>query len=165
MYEQDRTRWDRAMIATGKDWLERSATGSALSRYHVEAAIAAEHASAARFDATDWRQIVSLYDALMRVAPSPIVALNRAIAVAQLEGPQRGLDAIAEIGDRRRLERYPFYHAALGELEQRRGQRAIAGEHFRTAYKLARNQAERRFFEDRVAACGGGEVSVPSEVL
>jgi RNA polymerase sigma factor (sigma-70 family) len=155
LYEQDRTRWDRTMIAAGRDWLERSATGVALSRYHVEAAIASEHASAVHFEATDWRQIVTLYDALMRIAPSPIVALNRAIAVAQLEGPERGLDAIAEIGDCRRLERYPFYHAALGELEQRRGVSALAREHFRTACELARNRAERRFFEGRAAACEG----------
>jgi predicted RNA polymerase sigma factor len=157
LYEQDRTRWDRTMIAAGRDWLERSATGTALSRYHVEAAIASEHASAVHFDATNWQQIVTLYDALMRIAPSPIVALNRAIAVAQLEGPQRGLDAIAAIGDRRRLGRYPFYHAAIGELEQRRGVSALAREHFRTACELARNRAERRFFESRAAACSAGE--------
>lgn len=155
LYEQDRSQWNRAMIAAGREWLERSATGTAVSRYHVEAAIASEHASAHSFEATDWRQIVSLYDTLMRIAPSPIVALNRAIAVAQLEGPRRGLEAIAAIGDRERLERYPFYHAALGELEHRRGRSDVAREHFTRAGALARNHAEHRFFEGRVAACAG----------
>ena len=159
--EQDRTRWDREMIASGRQWLERSASGSAVSRYHVEAAISDVHASAPHFGATDWRQIVSLYDTLLRIAPSPIVALNRAIAVAQLDGPDRGLKAIAAIGDPSRLVRYPFYHAALGELEQRRGFPGRAREHFRDAAELARNGPERRFFEARVEACAAKEVLVP----
>lgn len=158
LYEQDRARWDRASIATGRTWLERSASGTALSRYHVEAAIAEVHASAGSVESTDWRQIVTLYDALTRIAPSPIVALNRAIAVAQVEGPRPGLDAIARIPDKSRLERYPFYHAALGELEQRQGRLAQASVHFGTARALARNDAERRFFESRVVACAGPSV-------
>ncbi len=155
LLDQDRTRWDRKMIETGRAWLERSAFGSELSRYHVEAGIASVHAAAARFDDTDWSAIVSLYDTLMTIAPSPVVALNRAIAVAQLRGPQRGLEAIDAIGDRDRLVRYPFYHAARGELEWRRGRGAVAREHFQAARTLARNPSERRFLEKRIAACAG----------
>jgi len=153
LYEQDRTRWDRGLIETGCDWLDRSATGSEVNRYHVEAAIASVHARATHFEATNWTQIVALYDTLLTIAPSPIVALNRAIALAQLRGPQAGLDAIAAISDRRRLEQYPFYHAALGELERRRQRPAVAAKHFDAAFSLARNDAERRFLKTRVAAC------------
>lgn len=152
LFDQDRLRWDRAMIVEGKAWLERSATGSVASRYHVEAAIAAAHARAASIYETDWAQIVSLYDTLMTIAPSPIVALNRAIAVAQRDGPQRGLEAIDAIADRDRLGDYPFYHAARGELELRRGNDTIARDHFQAAMAVARNVEERRFYESRLAA-------------
>jgi RNA polymerase sigma factor (sigma-70 family) len=151
LFDQDRSRWDRAMIAQGRAWLERSATGNALSRYHLEAAIADVHARAAHFDATDWSTIVAFYDSLMTVAPSPIVALNRAIAIAQCSGPERGLEAVDAIADRERLDAYPFYHAALGELELRRNRDATAREHFATAAALARNPAEQRFYESRLA--------------
>ena len=86
----------------------------------------------------------------------PVVALNRAIAVAQREGPERGLEEIGAIADRDRLAAYPFYYAALGELELRRGRGATAREHFRRALALARNSMERRFLEQRIAACAGG---------
>jgi predicted RNA polymerase sigma factor len=92
-----------------------------LTAYHVEAAIAAAHASAATVDETDWGLIVSLYDRLMTIAPSPVVALNHAIAIGQLEGADRGLEALQTIDDRERLNRYPFLPAAKGELELRRG--------------------------------------------
>jgi predicted RNA polymerase sigma factor len=138
--------------------LERSATGTELSRYHVEAAIAAAHAAAPRFEATDWTAIVSLYDTLMEIAPSPVVALNRAIAVAQLRGPQNGLEAIDAVNDRERLARYPFYHAARGELELRCKNSAIARKHFATALALARNPVEQRFLKKRIDACTSGTI-------
>ncbi len=153
LFDQDRTRWDRDMIVAGRDWLERSAFGSEISRYHVEAGIAAVHAAASRFEDTDWNAIVALYDTLTSIAPSPVIALNRAIAVAQLRGPQLGLEAIDAIDDRDRLERYPFYHAARGELERRRGRGAVARAHFEAALALARNLSERRFLEKRIAEC------------
>jgi RNA polymerase sigma-70 factor (ECF subfamily) len=148
--EQDRSRWDRALVAAGLAALDASATGEELSSYHVEAAIAAVHASARSVADTDWTRIVSLYDKLMLVAPSPVVALNRAIAIAQRDGPDRGLDALRAIADRARLERYPFYPAAMGELELRRGQREQARAHFEAALALARNDPERRFLLQRV---------------
>ena len=151
LFDQDRTRWDRAMIAQGIAWLEHSATGSALTRYHVEAAIAAVHASAPSIETTDWAAIVALYDMLMRIAPSPIVALNRAIAVAQVDGAQRGLEAIDAIAQRQRLEAYPFYYAARAELELRRQNDAVARQHFERALAFARNSIEQRFFENRLA--------------
>jgi RNA polymerase sigma-70 factor (ECF subfamily) len=131
--------------------------GSELTEYHVQAAIASIHARALRTEDTNWQAIVSLYDTLMTIRPSPIVALNRAIAVAQNEGPERGLEEIRSITDRDRLAAYPFYPAALGELEFRRGRHATAREHFRAALALARNPMERRFLDQRVSACERGD--------
>ena len=93
----------------------------------------------------------------MSVRPSPVVALNRAIAIAQRDGPERGLEAIGAIEDRDRLAGYPFYPAALGELELRRGRHKIARKHFRAALALARNPMERRFLDQRVGECERGD--------
>jgi RNA polymerase sigma-70 factor (ECF subfamily) len=155
LVDQDRSRWDRRLIAEGLARLERSAAGAEVSGYHVEAAIAAAHAAAPTLAQTDWAAIVSLYDRLMGIAPSPVVALNRAIAVAQRDGPERGLDELDAIADRDRLSRYPFYAAARGELELRRGAPEAARRNFQAAQALARNDAERRFLERRLQACGG----------
>jgi RNA polymerase sigma factor (sigma-70 family) len=150
LVDQDRSRWDARLIEQGLALLERCATGQEVTAYHVEAAIAAAHASARSLEETDWRTIVSLYDRLMDIAPSPVVALNRAIAVGQRDGAGRGLEALQAIEDRDRLSDYPFYQAALGELELRRGNRDAARAHFEAAQGCARNGAERRFLEKRV---------------
>jgi RNA polymerase sigma-70 factor (ECF subfamily) len=153
LLDQDRSRWDQELVAEGVKLLELSATGRELTVYHVEAAIAAIHARALRAEDTDWQTIVSLYDTLMMIGASPIVALNRAIAIAQQEGPERGLEEIRAIAKSDRLGSYPFYHAALGEFELRTRKHAIARDHFRTALALARNAMERQFYEQRIAAC------------
>jgi RNA polymerase sigma-70 factor (ECF subfamily) len=153
LFEQDRARWDARLLGQGLAQLEGSAAGDEVSAYHVEAAIAAAHACAPSADLTDWPLIVSLYDRLMAIAPSPVVALNRAIAIGQKDGAVRGIEALRAIEDRGRLERYPFYPAALGELELRRGERDAARSHFETALALARNPTERLFLEKRVRAC------------
>jgi RNA polymerase sigma factor (sigma-70 family) len=153
LLEQDRLRWDKGLIAEGVRLLELSATGKEVTEYHVEAAIAATHARAGRMEDTDWGAIVALYDTLMTVRPSPIVGLNRAIAVAQKNGPEQGLEEIEAIADRERLAAYPFYWAAVGELELRRERREEAREYFGKAVKVARNGMERRFLEGRVKAC------------
>jgi len=151
--EQDRSRWDRRLIDIGLGLLERAGTGTELSEYHVEAAIAGLHASSPRVEDTRWDEIVKLYDLQMRIRPSPVVALNRAIAVAELEGPAAGLRAIEAIADVERLDAYPFRAAALGELELRRGRRDAARAHFGAALALARNDAERCFIARRIARC------------
>ena len=151
--EQDRTRWDQTLVVDGLALLELAATGPSLSGYHVEAAIAAIHASAADFESTDWTAIVSLYDTLMRLQPSPIVALNRAVAIALRSGPANALAEIRAMRDRDRLSGYPFYFAALGELEYQSGNAELARTHFRQALSLARNPMERRFYARRLAAC------------
>jgi RNA polymerase sigma-70 factor (ECF subfamily) len=153
LVDQDRSRWDGALVREGLALLEGSAAGSELSEYHIEAGIAVTHAAARTLADTDWRVIVSLYDRLMAVAPSPVVALNRAIAIGQRDGADAGLAALAAIADRERLAAYPFYPAAAGELELRRGNRGGARVHFMAALALARNDAERRFLGKRLQLC------------
>jgi RNA polymerase sigma factor (sigma-70 family) len=150
LFEQDRSRWDRGLMAEGLRLLELSSAGCELTEYHIEAAIAAVHARALRAEDTDWGTIISLYDQLMVIRPSPVIALNRAIAIAQRDGPQRGLEEIRAIANLDRLASYPFYHATLGECELQRGQHEIAQDHFRKALALARNPTERRFFQKRL---------------
>jgi predicted RNA polymerase sigma factor len=152
LFAQDRARWDLELVAQGLALFEASASGSELSQYHVEAAIAVAHASAPSFAETDWAAVVGLYDRLVQVAPSPVVALNRAIALGHLAGPARGLAALRDIADTERLRAYPFYAAALGEFELRLGDLVAAREHFRAALTLARNDTERHFLQKRLAA-------------
>ena len=157
LLEQERSRWDAELVKRGLTLLDDSAVGSLVSAYHVEAAIASMHATASSLDDTNWEAIVGLYDRLMDIAPSPIVALNRAIAIGQRDGPARGLESLRAISDQERLRSYPFYPAALGELEWRRGNLTTARQHFSTAATLARNDVERRFLERRVQECGDAQ--------
>jgi RNA polymerase sigma-70 factor (ECF subfamily) len=154
LFDQDRSLWDSQRMADGMKFLDLSASGTELTEYHIEAAIARAHAMADRTENTDWQDVVFLYDKLMAIRPSPVVALNRAIAIAQRDGPERGLDAIRAIAEPDRLASYPFYHAALGEFEFQSGRQSTAREHFQTALVLARNPMERRFLEKRMGACG-----------
>jgi RNA polymerase sigma-70 factor (ECF subfamily) len=153
LLDQDRSRWDVRLVQEGLALLEGSAMGDELTAYHVEAAIAAAHAAAPSVAETDWEQVVLLYDRLMAIAPSPVVALNRAIAIAERDGAERGIAELQAIEGRDRLEGYPFYPAALGELELRRGDRERARTFFAAALAAARNPTERRFLEKRVRAC------------
>jgi RNA polymerase sigma-70 factor (ECF subfamily) len=151
--DQDRSQWDAELIQQGRRLLEDSATGEVVSEYHVEAAIAWCHASAPTAQATNWAQVIALYDTLLRIRPSPVIALNRAIAVAQHAGPEAGLAAIHAIDGSERLRTYPFYPMALGELELQCGRQGRASEHFRTALQLARNPTEQSFMRSRIEAC------------
>jgi RNA polymerase sigma-70 factor (ECF subfamily) len=150
--DQDRSLWDAKLIVQGNRFLNASATGDAVSEYHVEAAIASLHSSAAGEDETEWSKLVWLYDVLMRIHPSPVVALNRAIALSHEAGPEQGIQELRAIAQDDALAAYPFLPAAMGELELRAGQRQNAREHFEAAVALARNPMERRFLEMRVEA-------------
>jgi RNA polymerase sigma factor (sigma-70 family) len=150
---QDRSRWDPRLIERGLALLDESARGPEVSEYHLEAAIAAQHVLARTCEATDWGAIVGLYDSLYARRPSPVVALNRAIALGQLHGPKHGIEALRGIEGRDRLLAYPFYPAALGELCRRAGHSDEAKRHFEAAIRLARNPAERRFLERKLAGC------------
>jgi len=158
--DQDRSVWDQQLIAEGISLLARAAKGSELSEYHIEAAIASVHANARGIDDTDWAKIVSLYDSLMTIRASPIVALNRAIAIAQRDGPDRGIEEIQAITDRDRLRSYPFYWAALGEFELRSKRYETAHGHFRSALAVARNDAERHFFSQRASSARQNAVAL-----
>jgi len=152
--EQDRRRWDRELIEEGLRRLDLSAEGEALTGWHLEAAIAARHAAAKGFRETDWPSIRRLYDLLWRLRPTPVVALNRAIAVGMADGPEAGLRALAAIEDRQRLARYPFLPAAVAEFELRAGRPERAREQLRAALLLVRNPAEEAVLARKLAACG-----------
>ena len=151
--DQDRSDWNPQLLARGFAALDRSATGEALTETHIEAAIAAKHAAAPSWQATDWPGIVALYDRLLTLRPSPVVALNRAVAIGQARGPEAGLAALDAIQGLDRLEDYPFLSATRADLLRRAGRGTEAVAHYRRARELARSEPERRFFDRRLASC------------
>ncbi|MEV8510941.1 sigma-70 family RNA polymerase sigma factor [Dactylosporangium sp. NPDC051484] len=157
---QDRTRWDRAAIAEGhrivRECLRRNRPGP----YQIQAAISAVHTDAPSAEATDWAQIVQLYDQLMAVAPSPVVALNRAVAVAEVDGPDAGLRLVEGLS----LPRYHVFHAVRADLLRRVGRSAEARAAYATAAELAGNAAERRYLRS-LAEPDGSTAVTPGEML
>ena len=151
--EQDRARWNAESIGRGMQHLSRSAVGEALSEYHLQAGIAACHCAARDYASTDWLQILALYDRLVEIDGSPVVALNRAIAVAEVRGPAAGIAAVNAIRDREKLESYHLLYAVLGEFESRLGRPRAAAGFFRSALTLADTKSERAFLEKRLRAC------------
>jgi RNA polymerase sigma factor (sigma-70 family) len=149
--DQDRSRWDRAQINRGLAHLERSGEGSRITRWHLEAGIAACHALAPNHADTQWTHIVHLYDELLRLDASPIVALNRAVALARVHGPAAGLAALAALRGRRTLEGYHLFHAVKGQLLFDAGQRTEAAAALRQALALVRQPAERELLNRRLA--------------
>jgi RNA polymerase sigma-70 factor (ECF subfamily) len=148
--EQDRARWDGALIQRGIEHLARSARGEAPSRYHVEAGIAAAHCLAPSYAETDWAEIVRLYEVLERVAPSPLNLLNRAIAIAEWKGPDAGLAALEGVFVPGWLLGYYLWDATLGELHRRCGDRERAIEHTRRALAAAPTNPEKALLERRL---------------
>lgn len=151
--DQDRTRWDAALMARGMFQLAQSAAGGELSEYHLQAGIAACHGRAKDYQATAWPLILSLYDRLLELDGSPVVALNRAVAVAEVHGPQAAIDAVLAIKRRQSLESYYLFHAVWGELECRLEHGPAAAEHFQKALELAKIKSERDFLAGRLRAC------------
>jgi RNA polymerase sigma-70 factor (ECF subfamily) len=147
--EQDRTRWHRAQITEALPLVEESMRGTP-GPYALQAAIAAVHCSATKPEYTDWQRIVLLYDALTRVQPSPIVSLNRAVAVAMHQGPGAGLDLIDDLAASNDLANYHLLHAARADLLRRLGLAAEAAENYRRALALVTNDSERRFLTRRL---------------
>jgi RNA polymerase sigma-70 factor (ECF subfamily) len=149
--DQDRSLWDRDMIAEGTTLVERALASRRIGPYTLQAAISAVHAGASSANATDWAQIVGLYDVLARVEPSPVIELNRAVAVAMRDGPEAGLkliDAILAQGD---LADYRLAHAARADLCRRLGKTAEARVSYERALALTRQEPERRFLQRRLA--------------
>ena len=148
--DQDRSKWDRGLLAAGFRALERASSGDFVSQYHLEAGIAACHASAATWERTDWPQILELYDELLALTGSPVVAVNRAVALSRIEGAMSGLAALDAIGDRRSLDRYPVLPAIQAELWREAGDLQRATECYRSALSLARSEPERRWLVSRL---------------
>ncbi|HEY5911261.1 MAG TPA: DUF6596 domain-containing protein, partial [Verrucomicrobiae bacterium] len=153
LQEQDRAQWDRPVLVRGMLHFSRSAAGDEVTEYHLQAAIAACHCAATDYESTDWRQILSLYDHLAKFNDSPVIALNRAVAVANVHGPQAGLDAVAAIRGVEKLEAYYLYHAVRGDFEARQDNLPLAAGHFRRALELAGLQSERIFLLRRLREC------------
>ncbi len=147
------------MIARGMSRLRQSAEGSEISEYHLQAAIAACHATAPDYESTDWASILSLYDRLLEFDDSPVVALNRAVAVANAHGPHEGLKALRAIRDREKLASYYLLFSVTGELEMRLNNREAAAEQFRKAFELAETKSERAFLLKRLQHCADGASS------
>jgi RNA polymerase sigma-70 factor (ECF subfamily) len=152
---QDRTRWNHAQIAEALPLVDE-ALGGGRGTFALQAAIAALHCQAARAEETDWRQIVRLYGLLEQVQPSPVVSLNRAAAVAMVEGPERALELVDALAESGVLDRYHLLHSARADLLRRLGASADAARSYERALALVTNDSERRFLERRLREIRGG---------
>ena len=152
--DQDRSLWNRDYITEGSALVERALASGQIGAYAIQAAIAAVHANASSAAATDWAQIVALYDLLARAEPSPVVELNRAVAVAMRDGPAAGLNLIDAILSRGDLDNYHLAHAARADLCRRLGRIVEARASYERALSLTQQEPERRFLERRLAEVG-----------
>ncbi len=153
---QDRNRWDHEKIKRGLAHLEKSGQGTVVSRFHLEAGIAACHSLAPDDARTNWRRILALYDELLELESSPIVAMNRAVALAKVKGPNAGLAALAEIPDRNALEQHYLLHAVTGNFHMDAGDAREAAVHFRKAWALATVKVERDLLARKIDLAEGG---------
>jgi RNA polymerase sigma-70 factor (ECF subfamily) len=153
MEEQDRSQWDRRLICRAQEFLDQSAEGTVLSSFHLEAAIAYHHCTANSYEDTDWLAILRLYDALLTIHRSPVYLLNRAIVVAQIEGPQAGIRALEEAGQNAALRHYHLFDATLGELYRRAGDLERAREHLLAAREKTHSPFDHELIDRRLAKC------------
>jgi RNA polymerase sigma-70 factor (ECF subfamily) len=153
MEDQDRSRWDQRLIVRAKEFLDRSAEGTAISTFHLEAGIALQHCSARSYADTDWPEILRLYDALLTIHRSPVYLLNRAIVVAQIHGPSAGISALQEAGQDAALGRYHLLDATLGEFYRRAGDFARARQHLEAARRKTTSRHDHEIIDRRLARC------------
>jgi RNA polymerase sigma factor (sigma-70 family) len=151
--DQDRSNWDQAMIGHGMLHLSQATAGDDLTEYHLQAGIAACHCTAPDYQMTDWRRILALYDRLVELNDSPVIGLNRAVAVANVKGPQAGLAAVEAIQNRDQLDSYYLLYAVLGEFEVQLGNFEAAAKHLGKAMQLAGVKSEQTFLSQRLRAC------------
>lgn len=149
--QQERSLWDRGLIGEGITLVERALASKRIGPYALQAAIAAVHAEAPSAGETDWAQIVALYDLLLRAEPSPIIELNRAVAVAMRDGPAKGLELVDALLQRGELAQYHLAHATRADFCRRLGMNADARVSYERALALAKQEPERRFLEKRLA--------------
>jgi RNA polymerase sigma-70 factor (ECF subfamily) len=155
LQDQDRSRWRQDLIARGIMHLGQSATGQQLSNYHLQAGIAACHCTAPNYDSTDWPRILALYDQLLQLDATPVIALNRAVALANVEGTKSAREYITKIKDLAALDSYYLYYAVLGEFELQLQNFNIAAGHFRRAIELTDLKSEHSFLDKRLQLCSG----------
>jgi RNA polymerase sigma factor (sigma-70 family) len=148
--EQDRSTWNQNMIAQGMSHLSQSALGDEISAYHLQAGIAACHCAAAAYELTDWPKILALYDRLLELDDSPVVALNRAVAVAKVHGAKAGIQTVEAIQNSRALTSYYLFYAVLGEFEKQLNNFQTAADHFRKALQLTDLTSEQSFLSKRL---------------
>ena len=148
--EQDRSRWNRPMISRGMFHLSKSAAGDEITEYHLQAGIAACHCAAPDYESTDWPHILSLYNGLIEIDDSPVVALNRAVAVANVRGTEAGIEAVEAIRNRAKLDTYYLLYAVLGEFEVQLNRGENAAAYFRQALELADTKSERQFLAKKL---------------
>jgi RNA polymerase sigma-70 factor (ECF subfamily) len=151
--EQDRGKWDQRLIRRAQEFLARSAEGTVISPFHLEAAIASHHCRAKSFAETDWPAILRLYDALLAQQASPVYLLNRAIVVAQIDCPRAGIRALEEAGRDPALRHYHLFDATLGELYRRAGELARARQHFEAARQKTASPFDHELLDRRLAEC------------
>ena len=149
--EQDRTNWDRGLIDEGIELVKASLAGPALGPYQLQAAIAATHADAATSEETNWPQVHALYLILERIAPNPVVTLNRAVALAETKGPQAGLDLLSALDGDERMAGHHRLLSVRAHLLEKAGDTAGAYDHYRRAAKATASIAERRYLETRAS--------------
>jgi len=149
--EQDRTLWNRALIREGCNLVVQALRAGPPGVYTLQAAIAAVHAEAPSASETDWAEITGLYDVLLQINPSPVVELNRAVALAMRDGPEAGLRAIEKLMEQKDLQRYHLLHAARADLFRRIGQAHEAIRCYQQALDLVQQEPERRFLQQRLA--------------
>jgi RNA polymerase sigma factor (sigma-70 family) len=154
--EQDRSCWDGAMIARGLFHLMQSMAGDEISEYHLQAGIAACHCAAENYESTDWPQILSLYDRLVEMNDSPVILLNRAVALANVHGPRAGIGAVQAIRDRQELNSYYLLYAVLGEFEADLNNKEAAGDYFRKSLELTTIRSEQVFMSKKLKQLGAG---------
>jgi predicted RNA polymerase sigma factor len=157
--EQDRAKWDRALIDEGTELAKASLASPALGPYQLQAAIAATHAGAATAQQTNWRQVHALYLILERIAPNPMVTLNRAIALAETDGPQAGLDLLSALDSDERMARHHRLLSVRAHLLEKAGDPAAAYDHYRRAARSTASIAEQRYLQARASRLRGGPVS------
>jgi RNA polymerase sigma-70 factor (ECF subfamily) len=151
--EQDRSKWDQRLIQSAQEFLARSAEGTVISAFHLEAAIAYHHCTARSFAETDWPAILRLYDALLALEFSPVYLLNRAIVVAQIEGPQAGIRMLDQAVHDPALRHYHLFDATLGDFYRRAGDLTRARRHLEAARQKTTSTFDRELIDRRLAQC------------
>ena len=151
--EQDRSSWNQRMIAHGMHHLAQSAAGDEVTGYHLQAGIAACHCAATDYKSTDWSRILALYDQLVQIDDSPVIALNRAVAIAEVHGPQAGIEAVEAVQNNRQLGSYYLLYAVLAEFESQLNDLLAAASHLRKALQLTGLKSEQSFLLSRLRDC------------